>query len=120
MRRLIGPLLAVVLLAGCGSGDAPTLSEPAASATTAAPAELPEPTVPAITEGAAREVAPEPEPVVEAEPGLDAEQILTATVLIASGGDLEAAITAGLIGEAEAEAALRALESGSIDDLLSE
>ena len=96
MRRLTGPLVAVMLVAGCGSGDAPTLSEPAAPATTAAPAELPEPTVPAITEGAAREVASDPEPVVEA------------------------AITAALIGEAEAEAALRALESGSIDDLLSQ
>ena len=49
---------------------------------------------------------------------LDLEGVVAAALLVASGGDLEAAIAAGLIGEAEAEAALDALERGSLDAIL--
>lgn len=113
MHRMIAIAVAALLVAGCGSGDEPTLNEPTPTTSTSAPVEAPPPT-PSITEGIAREVAPEPEPVAE----LDTEGVLAATLLIASGGDLEAAITAGIIGEAEAEAALAALETGSILDVL--
>ncbi|MEM9464405.1 MAG: hypothetical protein AAGA90_03485 [Actinomycetota bacterium] len=117
-RRLIPVVVMLTLFAGCGSEAGPELAEPTPTTTTLAEPDPPPTTMPTVTDSVAREVAPEPEPVPE--PELDAEQILTATVLIASGGDLEAAITSGIIGEAEAEAALRALESGSIDDLLAD
>ena len=39
-------------------------------------------------------------------------------VLIAGGGDLEAAILEGVVTEAEAEAALLALENGTLEELL--
>lgn len=113
-RHLIGAGVLALALAGCGAGAEPTASEPIPPSTTtlAVVSDL-TPTLPLIGEGVAREVAPLP----DAEPELDAEQIVTAMVVIASGGDLEAAITAGIVGEAEAEAALVALEAGSIDDL---
>jgi hypothetical protein len=117
-HRLAVTILAALLaltVAGCGSSNTPTVAEPpAAPTTTVAEPAATTTTLPAVGLGVAREVAPIVEPVVE----LDTEQVVTAAVLIASGGDLEAAIIAGLIGEAEAEAALRALETGAIEDLL--
>ena len=50
--------------------------------------------------------------------GLDPEGVIAATMLIASGGDLEAAISAGLVTEAEAEAALTVLETGDASSIL--
>lgn len=49
---------------------------------------------------------------------LDPEAVVVAAVLIASGGDLEAAIADGWITEAEAEAALAGIEDGSLAALL--
>ena len=117
MRRpLITIGMLVLALAGCGANDETVATEPPPpSTTTQAPTSDLTPTLPLIGEGVAREVAPLP--AEESELELDAEQIVTAMVLIASGGDLEAAITAELIGEAEAEAALAALETGSIEGL---
>ena len=44
--------------------------------------------------------------------------IVAAAVVIVSGGDLEAAILDGVISEAEAEAALAAIEDGTLAELL--
>lgn len=49
---------------------------------------------------------------------LDRGGVIAAVVLIAGGGDLEAAILEGIVTEAEAEAALLALEGGTLDELL--
>ena len=115
MKRLVPIAVMALVMTACGSADVPELSEPAETTSTTLVVETTTTTLPVIAEGIAREVAPAiVEPVT---PGLDAEQVLTATVLIVSGGDLEGAITAELIGEAEAEAALAALETGSLDDL---
>ena len=55
---------------------------------------------------------------VAAHDDLDMADVVAAALLIAGGGDLEAAIAAGLVGEAEADAALDALERGSLDGIL--
>ena len=44
------------------------------------------------------------------------EGVLAAAVLIVSGGDLESAIADGVVTEAEAEAALAAIENGTLAD----
>ena len=49
---------------------------------------------------------------------LDRGGVIAAVVLIAGGGDLEGAILEGVVTEAEAEAALLALENGTLDELL--
>ena len=54
---------------------------------------------------------------VEAPAELDPEAIVAAALLIASGGDLEGAISARIVSEAEAEAAIAALEAGTLPDL---
>lgn len=118
-RALVVAILAIA--SSCASTDAP---QAVPDSTPAPAAELDAPTTTAdVVNSSAREVAPAepieqtPDVVEVVEPELDAEQVITATVLIASGGDLEAAIEAGIVGEAEAEAALSALESGSLDGL---
>lgn len=68
-----------------------------------------------VDHSAAREVAPEPEPGPQP---LDPGGVVAAVVVIAGGGDLEAAILDGVVSEAEAEAALAALEHGTLDELL--
>jgi len=68
-------------------------------------------------DAASREVDDATTPLVLAG-GLDAEGVVAAALLIASGGDLEAAISAGLVTEAEANAAIEALDSGTLTDLL--
>ena len=113
MRRILLLVLASLTLGACG-GSSPTVDESgivtsADESTTEADA--PETALPDTS--AAREVAELPDA-----DELDAEAIVAATVLIASGGDLEAAIDAGIIGEAEAEAALAALEAGSVAGVL--
>ena len=47
--------------------------------------------------------------------GVTNDGVLAAAVIIVSNGDLEAAIAEGLVTEAEAEAALVALETGTLD-----
>ena len=59
----------------------------------------------------------EPEADTLTEP-VDIEAIVAAAVLIASGGDLEAAILDGSISETAAEAALQAIEDGTLGELL--
>ena len=120
MRAPVNTLLAVIatatLLGACGSSDstppdvaaeeAPRLVE--TTTTTSVPVAA-EPSEPA--DDPFDPMIPEPEP-------LDQGGIVTAVVLIAGGGDLEAAILEGVVTEAEAEAALLALESGTLDELL--
>lgn len=111
------PWIVVVLLVvtSCTSGPEPALGEPPPPTPSTTSVGSSEPTEGSIAQQAAREVVPEPAPPRTVD--LDIEHVVTAAVLIISGGDLEAAITAGLIGEAEAEAAIAALESGSIEHL---
>lgn len=116
MRRILLLVLAALALGACG-GSSPAVDESgvvtsADESTTGI--EAPDTALPDTS--AAREVAEAPE--ADAVDELDAEAVVAATLLIASGGDLEAAIDAGIIGEAEAEAALAALEAGSVAGVL--
>lgn len=107
-------LAAVLVLTGCGGGspDAPAGPAEHAMAETAVPEPL-ETTV-ERTVDEHEPIGDTVDPVVE----LDLEDVVAAALLVASGGDLDAAIAAGLIGEAEADAALDALERGSLDEVL--
>lgn len=49
---------------------------------------------------------------------ISTDGVLAAAVIIVSDGDLETAIAEGLITEAEAEAALHALETGTLDSFV--
>jgi hypothetical protein len=102
---------ATIFLAGCGGSSAPTAEEPV----------LP-PVAETPSEEAIERQAPEVEQAELADEsipdGLDPEGVIAATMLIASGGDLEAAISAGLVTEAEAEAALTVLETGDASSIL--
>lgn len=74
-------------------------------------------TLPTAVASAVEDIQVEPvDDVLRAE--VTPEGILAAAVIIVSDGDLEAAIIEGLISEAEAETALRALETGTLDSLL--
>ena len=115
-------LIAVFVVAGCSSsaGGQPSAERPATS-------------VPTVATAVAEQEVPVPTtstPPVEPSAGTDAgddssglegdrltdDGVLAAAVLIMSDGDLEAAIREGLITEAEADAALAALESGTLSD----
>ena len=61
--------------------------------------------------------AEQPDPLAPPD-ALDRGGVIAAVVLIAGGGDLEAAILEGVVTEAEAEAALLALENGTLEELL--
>lgn len=116
MRRVLLLVLAALALGACG-GASPTVDESGIVTSADEPTtEVDAPDAALPDTSAAREVAETPES--EAVDELDAEAIVAATVLIASGGDLEGAIDAGIIGEAEAEAALAALEAGSVAGVL--
>lgn len=109
MRRAALAVSFAVLGVACG-GSAATTEVPATVTVTGVEAST-------DSGGAARAVD---EPVESAEPSadLDMEAVVAAALVIASGGDLEGAISSGLVGEAEAEAALDALERGSLDRIL--
>lgn len=119
-RRLIALMaLTAVLAAGCG-GRAPDADDARAAATTTVAIVTTTTAAPPIGDGAER-VAPATEPSVELpSTALRQEAIVAAAVLIASGGDLEAAILDGVVTEAEAEAALLAIEHGTLGDVLTQ
>lgn len=73
-------------------------------------------TVP-VTAAPTEPAAEQPDPVAPPD-ALDRGGVIAAVVLIAGGGDLEAAILEGVVTEAEAEAALLALENGTLEELL--
>lgn len=117
IRRLTTTIAAIAILATACGGSAG--SEPAAVADPSAATDATSTTTittPVIA-SAARDVGPA---IEDTTPDLDPEGIVAATVLIASGGDLEAAIAAGIVGEAEAEAALQALEDRRGADLFAD
>ena len=73
-------------------------------------------TVP-VTAAPTEPATEQPDPVAPPD-ALDRGGVIAAVVLIAGGGDLEAAILEGVVTEAEAEAALLALENGTLEELL--
>ena len=73
-------------------------------------------TVP-VTAAPTEPAAEQPDPFAPPD-ALDRGGVIAAVVLIAGGGDLEAAILEGVVTEAEAEAALLALENGTLEELL--
>ncbi|MEO0492708.1 MAG: hypothetical protein AAF081_04750 [Actinomycetota bacterium] len=114
MRRLIlvFTIAGALVLGACGASDgADDTGLDTSEQVRADDPDAPNPAL-ALT-SAAREVAD----ITDAD-ALDTEMVLTAMVVIAADGDLEAAIAAGIIGEAEAEAALRVLEADSFAEFL--
>lgn len=104
--RLAVVAAVLVSASACGGGAAPTVpADDVAPVTTIALGE---------GYGSGEAVAR----TVAANEDLDMADVVAAALLIAGGGDLEAAIAAGLVGEAEADAALDALERGSLDEIL--
>ena len=118
---LLVALVALIVLASSSCGEqttGPDAGHAAAETTTTVAVATTTAALTPIGEAAER-VAPVAEPTVAVTtPELRQEAIVAAAVLIASGGDLEAAILDGIVGEAEAEAALRAIEEGTLGDLL--
>ena len=53
-----------------------------------------------------------------AEAGVVDEQVLEAALIVLADGDLDAALASGLVTEADVDAALAAIEAGTIGDLL--
>lgn len=110
---IVGAL--VLVLAACGGGDAEPA--PAAERSVATSTTLdPEPAE-AVPPAANSDAVDADEPAAPDLPS-DPAGVIAATVLIASGGDLEAAILAGLVSEDDAEAALAALELGDITSVV--
>ncbi|MGY9073283.1 MAG: hypothetical protein ACKVHU_10105 [Acidimicrobiales bacterium] len=119
---------ALLVLSACSSGSTDlgtsAASEPISVVTA--------PTNAALVDGGAQlpiETETGPSKAVEiAQPGLTtdgstpdfaaitSEGVLTAAVLVVSNGDLEGAIASGIVTEAEAEAALAAVENGTLGD----
>ena len=128
-RVLLGLLAAATLTAGCSSGAAgetstsaqvPTTDSPVAASTGAdsdAVVAVPTTAAAAPTTSAVAVTTTVPE-IVEAAPAteLTSDGVLAAAVIIVSGGDLESAISDGVVTEAEAAAALAALENGTLSD----
>lgn len=119
-RPIILLVLTVLFAASCG-GSGSVADDAVAEGTTTTFVVAPSTTAAAaapITDVAER-VAPVAEPSVEITgTPLRHEAIVAAAVVIASGGDLEAAILDGVVTEAEAEAALQAIEDGTLGELL--
>jgi hypothetical protein len=120
-RRQLSALIVVAALASsCGSSAAdpqPAAERTVASTTTPAPqgdssADNAESSIDSALSSASDGGA-----IVD-HGDLDPEAVVVAAVLIASGGDLEAATADGWITEAEAEAARAGIEDGSLAALL--
>lgn len=50
-------------------------------------------------------------------PGVDAESMVVAAMLLTTGGDLEAALAEGVVTQRDVDAAVEALATGALDDL---
>jgi hypothetical protein len=111
-RSLLLALLLLLLGSACGGADHTTPAAPAVADV----AETVEGESSGDIGAASREVDAAQDHYEFAQ-GVDPEGVVTAALLIASGGDLEAAINSGLVDELDAETAIRALESGSLDEL---
>lgn len=134
--RVAAVVAGIVLAAGCTSGaqasdsatvvsDQSNTSEVESTTSIAAPgavgrdvAVAPPTSTPATGLSGEEQASTTLPALVAASPSADLtdDGVLAAAVIIVSGGDLETAIAEGLVSEAEAEAALAAIASGSLSD----
>lgn len=118
ISRRLAPVvcLLTVGLAACGGESAPAPgAERSVDPTTTVAAE-PVAAPPVAETGADGEIADGSAEVDEASP--DPAGVVAAMILVVSGGDLDGAVGAGIVTEAEAEAAVAALESGDPEIVL--
>ena len=121
-------VLAAALAAGCSSGaepeatsrssvDAPTnVFSDTAPSTTSVEVELPSGAAMAAptSTGAPATTAP----LDAAAPQIDSANVVGAAMVIAAGGDIEQALLEGQFSLAEVDAAIRAIETGTLSDYL--
>lgn len=123
-RRLVAVLATLLLLAACSDGGSTesltvevdeatgeidiSAGEPGTSAPTTAPPVVVGDGAPTSTEDGGSVVLPA---------GVESDGVLVAAVVLAT-GDIEAALDAGLVTPAEVEAAVQAIQDGTLTDVV--